>query len=205
MSVLRLEKPSVCPPDGFRYTFPEDGYVARGWTYNDWVMEARNHYHANPVLGPEPRDLEALMEHQLCQTLEVGWCMYDDPSRPRVNTSLTWDDVQAGLKTFARWTLGGCKTVTQTEAERRGEICTRCYMNVNVTGCSACQKVVEEVVGNKKTKSDPALRNCAVCRCFLRAKVHFPMETLDTETSSLQSLYPSHCWLKRGGENYKPD
>jgi len=202
MSVLRLEKPSVCPRDGFRYVFPEDGYVAWAWTYNDWIAAAKAHYHANPELGEEPRDLEARMESQLCQTLDPGWCMYDDPMRPRASTSLTWDDVQRGLKTFAEWTLGGCKSVAQTEADRRAEVCSRCYMNVNVTGCSACQKVVEEIVGNWKSKSDQALKSCAVCKCFLRAKVHFPLETLDIEAASLQSLYPEHCWLKRGGPNF---
>lgn len=199
---LRLVKPSVCPPDGFKYTFPEDGYLAHGWTYTDWVQAARNHYHANPNLT-EPPDLEAQMEHQLCQTLEPGWCMYDDPNRPRVNLGIGWEDVQQGLKTFSAWAIEGRKTTTQAEANRRAEICTRCYMNVNVTGCSTCQKIVEEVVGDKKTPYDGALRNCAVCKCFLRAKVHFPIKLLlDTEREKLQSLYPEHCWLKVGGTNY---
>lgn len=76
-------------------------------------------------------------------------------------------------------------------------------MNTFVSGCSACHKVVSEVVGTKKTRYDYALNSCAVCKCVLKAKVHFPLETLDRETKKLQSLYPEHCWLKKDGENYR--
>jgi hypothetical protein len=205
MSTLRLVKPSECPPDGFRYVFPEDGYIAHAWTHTDWVNDATRHYQVNPGLGAVPPDLVERMEDQLCQTQEPGRCMYDDPNRPRVSTSFGWDDVVQGLTVFKEWLLGGRERVEQVEAERRGEICTRCFMNVNVQGCAGCQKLVAEVSGKLKSKNDFALRSCAVCKCFLKLKVHFPLQLLlDNEDEKLQSLYPSHCWLKRGGENFEP-
>jgi hypothetical protein len=143
------------------------------------------------------------MEHQLCQGLPPGWCLYDDPSRPRPSTSLSWNDVSAGVKTFARWIAGGAKYVQQNEAERRAVICSRCYLNVNVQGCSGCAQLVKEVVGDKKTKHDGSLRSCAVCKCFLKAKVHFPIETLDTQSEKVQSMYPGFCWLNKESENYR--
>lgn len=190
-----------CPQDGYRYVFPDDGYVVHAWTYVDWVQAARNHLQANQK--PIPDTLEADMQHQLCLTLRPGYCLYDDEKRPRPNMSLSWGDVAEGLKTFSRWIASGCQFVVQSEAERRAAICSRCYLNVNVQGCSACQKAVTEVIGDKKTKVDSALRSCAVCKCFLRAKVHFPIETLDTDSSKVQELYPGHCWLNKESENYR--
>lgn len=198
---LALIKRSVCPPNGFRYVFPDDGFVVVAFTHTDWVENARAHLRAN---GREvPLDLEAQMEDQLCRVLEPGWCAFDDPNRPRVSTDLSWDDVKGALATFGRWVRGGCKFASQSEAERRAEICVRCYMNTHIGGCSNCERLVSEVVGKLRTKNDGSLRACAVCRCVLRAKVHFPIETLDTETEKLQALYPEFCWLKKGGENFE--
>lgn len=190
-----------CPPDGFRYVDPVDGYVSHAWTYVDWVNIATAHLQANN--REVPADLGALMQNQLCQSLPPGWCLFDDPNRPRPQVSLSWNDVTGGLATFARWIAGGCKYVPQTEADRRAGVCSKCYLNVNVQGCAGCQKAVQEVVRDKHSRFDNALRSCAVCRCFLRAKVHFPIDTLLKEDESRQELYPSFCWLKKDGENYR--
>src|SRR4029077_7620382 len=168
----RLNNPlGACPPDGFRYVFPEDGYQVHAWTYVDWIDNAKRHLIANNK--QVPADLEAQMQSQLCHALPPGWCEYGDPLAPRPSSILTWDDVASGVKTFSRWIMGGAKYVPQTEAERRAEICSRCYLNVNVQGCTGCQEIVQNVVRNKKTKLDAVLRACAVCKCLLAAKVHF--------------------------------
>lgn len=199
---LRLIDPlrGECPQDGYRYVDPEDGFVVHAWTYVDWVDIARRHLETNN--RPVPGDLGEKMQNQLCQTLRPGLCLYDDPSRPRPSTSLSWNDVAAGIKTFTRWIAKGAKFVDQREAERRAVICSRCYLNVNVQGCSGCQKAVVEITGDRKTKQDSVLRSCAVCKCFLRSKVHFPIETLDTQSDKVQSMYPDFCWLNPNSENY---
>jgi len=190
-----------CPPDGYRYVFPEDGYVVHAWTYTDWVNEAGLHLRAN---GKEiPFDLGEQMEEQMCQTLPPGWCSYDDPNRARPNVSLSWGDFIPALSTFKRWLDSGKETVSQEEADRRALICSRCYLNVNITGCSGCQRLIADVVVAKKSKFDESIRGCAVCKCVLRAKVHFPIKTLDSENEKLQSMYPNHCWLKKDGPNYR--
>lgn len=201
MQLRLINQWGECPQGGYRYVFPDDGYVAHAWTYVDWVQAARNHLLANGKTIPST--LEADMEHQLCLTLRPGYCLYDDEKRPRPNVNLEWNDVMDGLKTFARWVKGGCDYASQEEAERRAAICSRCYLNVHVNGCSQCGKLVTEVVGERKTKLDTSLRNCAVCKCFLRAKVHFPQKVLDTEKPGVQQMYPDFCWLKKDGENYR--
>lgn len=200
MTPLSLINPLVCPPDGFRYVFSEDGYLVHAWTFTDWIQLATNHLLANDV--PVPPDLAGQMQTQLCRTLPPGWCNFDDPLRPRVSTSLDWSAVQQGLATFTRWFLSK-KTVPPQEAERRALVCSRCYLNVQIQGCAGCQRVVEEVVKGHATKYDFALRGCAVCKCVLKAKVHVPQEILDRENTKLQDLYPDFCWLKKGGDNYR--
>jgi hypothetical protein len=191
----------ACPPDGYRYVDPVSGFLAHAWTYVDWIDAQKAHLIANK--REIPATLEADMQNQLCSTLPPGWCLYDDDNRPRPTTSLTWDSVVNGVKTFKRWIAGGMKYVHQKEADRRALICSRCYLNVNVQGCSGCQEIVNEVVGEQHTKHDAALRSCAVCKCFLKAKVHFPIETLDTQSEKVQSMYPGFCWLNKESENYR--
>jgi hypothetical protein len=47
------------------------------------------------------------------------------------------------------------------------------------------------------------LKTCAVCKCFIRAKVHFPMDTLDTQSDKVQGMYPDFCWLNKESPNYR--
>lgn len=200
MTPQSLIKPSVCPPDGFRYVFPSTGYVVHDWTYDAWLEKGRAHVAANKL--PHQESLEQDMNDQLCKTLPPGWCNFDDPARPRVSTSLTWDDVQRGVEVFTGWIKSGMETVSQKEAERRADICSRCYLNVNVQGCSACHQAVKVLALRYKTKHDASLKTCAACRCFLRAKVHFPLSILDKNNPGAQALYPEFCWLKHDGPNY---
>ena len=203
MSRLCLTKKPFgpCPPDGYRFVFPEDGWTAHAWCYTDWIQEAVNHLRAN---GKEvPLDLAEQMEEQLCQGLEPGWCMFDDPNRPRPNLSLGWSDVVGALETFGKWIKGGMQFVSDDEADRRALICSRCFMNTQISGCSGCQKMIKEVMGKCSTRYDYALKACGVCKCVLRAKVHFPIKSLDTQDEKLQQMYPSHCWLKKDGENFR--
>jgi len=190
-----------CPPDGYRYVDPFDGWVCHAWDYRTWVEQEEKHLSAND--REIPLDLGESMQEQLCKTLPPGWCMHDDPNRPRVNSvGLTWQDLARGVETFARWMASGMRYVEKKEAERRALICTRCYFNTHIDGCAGCQKLVAEVTTGKETKYDFSLFGCGVCKCVLKAKVHFPLEILDKENSSLQELYPEHCWLKKGGPNY---
>lgn len=199
LSLINEQGP--CPPNGFRWVDPEDGWVAHAWAYNDWIPLAKSHLSANN--RPIPGDLEEQMQNQLCQTLPPGWCNYDSEQRPRPQVDLGWGDVLGGLATFARWIQSGLQYVPQDEADRRALICSRCYLNVHVEGCGACHKAVAEVTKSRKSKYDFALKACAVCKCLLRAKVHFPLDTLNKNNDNLQPMYPSHCWLKEGGDNYR--
>lgn len=188
------------PPDGYRWKCPECGWLNHTFDYPEWVRAAQNHIRAK---GREPDpDLAQQMEEQLCLTLPPGWCQYDDPNRPRVTLDYEWGDIMKGAQSLSRWFISGMDSVDQSEAERRATICTRCYLNVGLSGCSACAEVVDKLRGSLSTKQDRYLQTCGACRCDLKLKVHFPIEILDKENPGVQQLYPSHCWLKKGGVNY---
>jgi hypothetical protein len=189
----------ACPPDGYRWVDPLDGWISHAWDYGTWVEQALTHYRVNE--RPVPLDLGEQMQEQLCLTLPPGWCNYDLRGSERPSVALDWNDLQKGLRTFAKWIAGGAKYVEQAEADRRALICSRCYLNVNIVGCSGCQKLVREVV-TRSSKYDSFLRGCAVCKCVLSAKIHFPLSILGKEAKSHQDMYPDFCWLKESGENY---
>lgn len=200
MNFLSLSNRAVCPPDGFRYVFPETGWLNHAWDHNTWVAQAEAHVKANN-LTPDIH-LTQKMEEQLCLTLPPGWCNYDDVNRPRPNVQLNWSDILAGIAAFANWFKLGRPTVPQAEADRRAMICSRCYLNVNVSGCTACHAIVQQTIGERKTRHDDHLRACGVCKCLLRAKVHFPIDSLPAAPDN-QAMYPEFCWLKEGGPNYR--
>lgn len=191
------------PPDGYRWKCPECGWFNHTFDYPEWVKAGEKHIREK---GREPDpDFALQMEEQLCLTLPPGWCAYDDPNRPRVTLNYDWADVMRGAQALSGWLLHGSETVDSNEAARRATICTRCYLNVGLSGCSGCAAMVEKLRGSLQTKQDRYLNSCGVCKCDLKLKVHFPISLLDKENPGVQSLYPSHCWLRKDGINYHGD
>lgn len=195
------------PPGFYRYVPPETGVEIMAWDVDSWVRRTRNHLEANNI--PVPIDLQQRMEDQLCQVLPPGWCEFDSPDRPRVDTRLSWGDVESASATFGTWISEGRPLVEQAEAERRARICSTCYLNSRATGCGAsCRALLRTLFGlltNRKTSVDDRLQNCSVCRCMTKLKVHFPLDLIEAnDQRDLQPMFPSFCWLKRGGDNYKP-
>jgi hypothetical protein len=201
----RLKDINTVPPEPvfFRFIHPETGHTSQAQTYQAWLQEAYQHRISNAL--PIPVDFPAQMEDQLCTTLPAGWCAGVDPNRPII-------DMRFGLRQVKDWATAQLKLlvtgfVPQEEAERRAKICAGCPLNINAQGCVGCQDVAglfAKVLGGRKTASDGYLRNCANCRCYLQAMVHFPQEILDRSHVSInQSAWPSFCWNKIGGSDYK--
>lgn len=189
------------PPDGFRYRQPETGKWSISETYDNWVKQAYEHIKGNQL--PMPPNLQQVMEQQLCSTLPPGWCEEFDPNRVEPLTRMHRGDIIEGMKVFSIWFLQGQPFVDQVEAERRAAICANCYLNVQVEGCTSCHKVAEDLTSKVSTSLDSKLQACAVCKCLLRAKVHFPLDILNTTDSDWkQNTYPDFCWLKKDGPNY---
>ena len=192
--MLALQAREV-PPEGFRWTCPDCGWMIQNIDKAEWLYRAQQHVSSNH--GEVPFDLLSKMEDQLCQTLPPGWCLYDDEKRPRPSFALSWDDLKSGLTTFARWATAGFPVVDQAEAERRARICVNCYLNTHVQGCANCHRMVEEILPTHHTPLDPSLRACSVCKCMLKKKIWFDLGVLkDSSSEDHRKMYPSFCWMK---------
>jgi len=102
------------------------------------------------------------------------------------------------MKALGKLMLGLIDFVPQEEADRRAKICGSCYYNVHAEGCSGCAKIASLITGpvaNRHTKYDSMLKVCAVCRCNVVAKVHFPLDQIPTDDRQ-QTLFPDFCWQK---------
>ncbi len=201
--MLKLLKRDVGVPENgnghyFRYRHRETGHWSEAFDWWTWQERIALHRRANnltPITVEESED-------QLCRTLPPGWCKQDSGDMPaNVPTRFGWSQLVEGMKAFAKLAMSGF--VDQSEADRRADICTTCYFNVNPTGCGTCVKMATLITGDvagRTTSEDVNLKACAVCTCALKAMVHFPIQSLGEGN---QDLFPSFCWRKATGENFR--
>lgn len=197
----RLIEPDVVPPDGYRYFQAETRVTIRGGDYRDLFLQVKAHRLANNIpLGPLWQDE---VEDQLCRALPSGFCRQTNPNRDRINvaTRVTWGDIERGTSAMVNWALGGMAYCDQALAEKRADICSRCFYNVQIQercgGCGALVNLVHRAIGGRKTRSDPSLRQCAVCKCSNAVQVHFPIEQLATTVPpEMLKQFPDWCWKK---------
>ena len=200
---LKLRPSNVTPPDKFLFVVPEDGQKIESFDREGWFLKIADHYRWNGYHLPE--DYKAIAENQLCQRLSGDWCEYETGENYMggINVRFGLDDMIAGTRVLASFTLGGMKTVEQSVAEERALTCSRCYMNMPIPGCSACfglLNIIAEVVGNKSTASDASLKQCAICKCSNRAQVFVTGEDLVKGVSPEQREQFSRvefCWKRK--------
>ena len=192
----------------FRYIHPETGHKSWGNDYDSWLIAARDHIRANKLAMPD--DLAATAEDQLCGTLPPHLCLYEQGDPPPTDTRITFEKVLDWVRTVAAKIVSGQSYVEKAESERRAGICVQCPYNVLVVGgCgTGCNKKVAEFftpgMSELKTTQDLRLKSCAVCSCFLRILVHFPIASLkEDDNVERQASLPQFCWRKRGGINFQ--
>lgn len=207
---MQLKNRDISPPDFFRFTHPETGFVSQAIDWYTWQENIAAHRKANKLPPITPEEAEA----QLCETLPPGHCKHapaEKKNRSWVNTRLRFGDIAQGMKAYLALITSGFKTVSQEEADRRARICSGCYLRITPQGCGACVKLSRLITGElarKKTAHDSHLANkaCAVCSCGVQSIVHFPMPLLEqADTPEKQALYPDFCWRQKTGMNYQPD
>lgn len=89
----------------------------------------------------------------------------------------------------------GLKPVDQKDADRRALVCSKCPKNRNMESCASCVATVNAItktlLGSRNTSYDRKLKDCGVCGCNLKQKIHFPLNDGDT------NVYPSFCWVTK--------
>ena len=193
----RLRNPEIVVPDGFRYVDRDTQTVLHAFDYFTWIERINLHRSSNHL----PPITSDVAEDQLCQTLPPDWCEYEKEGGGWVSTRVLWTDVVTLTK--ALWASFRGNYVSQAEAERRAKICASCYLNVSVGGCGACTGLAGIVAQDRSTLVDRLLGSCAVCRCYNRSQIHFPLDILSAHaTPVVQAKYPSFCWQRLDGDNY---
>jgi len=199
---------SVVPGAGsFRFTVPETGYrIDNEHTMKGLLDKVKQHYEDNTI--PLPEDWKEAVEDQLCRQLPSGWCQYTDGSPARsVPQILSAENLIKGVTSLATMVTSSVKGddvfVSQEEANRRAEICSRCYNNINAGFCAGCgtmqrlTSLVAKVKGSRKTPYDRDLQNCGICGCRNEAIVHVNRKVLlSGEKSETTNARPNWCWLK---------
>lgn len=202
----RLLNKSVGPPQlngySFRYTH-SDGHVSKAndwWTWEDMIRK-----HILAMNLRMPADLMGEAEDQLCGTIPAHLSQFEIDDPAPVDVRIETGDVINWIKSVAGLIFSGDGYVSQDEAERRAGICVACPFNVEVVGgCGRCQSLVEAMtpgMSQRSTTQDGRLRSCAICKCFGRVAVHFPIAIL-TDDDKKQAVFPEFCWRKIDGTNY---
>lgn len=193
--VKRLE----CPPDGYRFTHPETGHKSFSLDKRSWLQAIYKYRADNGFPQVDPADCI----DQLCKLLPPGWCAYESGEKPSwyINTRLGVRDVMRGTKAMAQFIIAGAPLVSKEKAAERALVCSRCYFNVPISGCSPCvglSSAILAISGANKTPSDASLRSCAVCACSTKAKVWMPTEIIAKSTTEEQmQRFPDFCWQRQ--------
>lgn len=192
----------------FRFTHSETGHVSASASWRDWKERIYKHREANGL--PIPENMMEVAEDQLCGLLPPEWCKYEAGDKKPVNLRrLGVSDVKRWASAVTARLKSGDDLVSPAEAERRASICVRCPYNLTLPGCAGCSglaklvaKIATPGMANKKTSEDSRLKSCAVCGCFGKIMVHFPLSILSDEDAIMQDSFPEHCWRKIGGINH---
>lgn len=201
---LRLLPLPECPPDKYRYTFPQDGHTVFSFSKSGWFDEIAKHYRRNQYEMPD--DWKEIAEDQLCRLLPPGWCEYPNggPLPPPVDARIQLDDIMRGTKVFVEFVRQGAPLVDRATAEERGRTCAACYMKASIPGCGACVGVanlVAEATGAQGTKADVQLEgtSCLVCKCSSKAQIWMTKEVLRPGvTREMMDQFPAEfCWKRK--------
>lgn len=198
---FRLVNYHHVPPGGWYWLCPEDGTKVIGGSIQDLMVQVEKHC-AAASLDPAPTQAE--VEEQICSRAGGGWCADQDgnPGPNYVKKVLDISQVIQFTKAMLSWFKGGMKHVEQAEAERRAQICVKCPLNQELTGCSSCaMKPLKAAIGlfkgGKSTSLDNGLKFCRACGCTLEVKIWFERDLLreNMAESQLEAL-AENCWLR---------
>lgn len=182
--MLALKQKDTTPPKGWDFQVPDGPLIAAN-TFSDLVLEV---FKYNVEHGIATDNLAAIVEDEICRRKAVRCA----PPRPVANggaRSIGVADVWRFLVTMKEWVKNG-GFVDQSEADRRAEICAGCSRNADVTdgscwGCTNIFGLIEQVIGQRTTRVDHALKNCLVCGCLNRVSCWVPIDVLNKASGPL--------------------
>lgn len=208
----RVIERNTVPPGGWRYLQAETRTWILAPDYDELFSRVKLHREANNV--PLDQFWREKVEDQICQIMPPGTCKKEPGSQlgevRNIIGRVTWDQVYNGTTTFVSWALKKFALVDQALANERGNVCSRCYFNVGVSGtcgsCGALQNLAGAFTRGRVTANDHWLKACAVCACSLRVKVWAPIESIAAGTPNTDlPRYPDFCWIRKEVQEYRKE
>lgn len=195
----RLEYPKRIPwGGGYVINLPEQGLVGQGINFPALLRSVKEWRRANSL--PLGLGLGDELERAVCKIYPVE-CTGAINGKPR-KSRLDLSTVLRGTQVLLAFKLAGSPYVSQEEAERRAEICSRCPWNLEYAkpcggNCGGLKEMVAAIVGDRRTSYDDRLKSCGVCSCINSAHVHMPLEILAkgvSEEMKEQFTTIPGCW-----------
>lgn len=176
-------------------------YIYEG---QEWVFSGRPYQIIQQIASIQQKNNVYEGDDKIWELCNKQWCERD-PKRCMKSDPVVMS--QSAAKTFGNALLSlvknGLKPVPQQLAEKRGRICAyQCNgvsgKNKKLTRCSTCLQAIalttRILIGRRTTPVDTQLNQCAVCRCDLKQKIHYPLNEGD------ENVYPSYCWVTKEKE-----
>lgn len=203
--IRKLPNTTNTPPGGWRYVVPETSWKCG--PFSNWPQLHDNlklHYDSSGYVFPS--DIFDFVEKQICDenTEYCGEAITFMGRFINIATSLrhTFSAAYSCLVALVSNRAGSGERPTQELADQRASVCAVCPENGDIESCNHCNiksinRLVEKLVGARKTTSDSQLKFCKVCHCNLRAKIWTKHEAMWNHMSdSRKEALPDTCWLK---------
>lgn len=197
---MRLRDRSVIHGRGWKALIPETGAILEASSRARLIPLVSAHLRANnlpPMTHPE-EDVDDYICGAMSEKGRARACVFRTEAVPPQSASVGLNDVLE----FARFvSKNGISFVDPEEAARRAAICASCPWNVPMAShCPSCAAYTELVklagllLEDRATPHDALLRNCGVCGCDLKIKVHAAVK----DDYRPGGNYPSWCWQNKG-------
>lgn len=197
--MMKLRNSVDVPPGGWTYFVAETQTTIGADSKNALVNMVVHHMMSNNIFTPP--DLADRIEHQICRRIPPDRCRIRIPKGVELSNRLSLGQIIAGTQTILSWVASGVD-VSQEEADRRSDICSRCDANQDTADCSACgnnqvRDLVALALGSKQTKNHDKLFFCLSCGCALKASVWCPLEIQQKYMpKEINDRLPDDCWKK---------
>lgn len=198
MSLILKDKSRIPGHDWVAYV-PETNATFRSPSRIGLIPIVAAHLRANglpPMLDPE-RDIDSFICAAIPEQQRPKMCVYESAETPPASVRLGVNDV-LGFVDFVM--KNGIHFVEQSEAEHRAAICAACPWNVPLAShcptCMGARTLIEkstDALAGRQTPHDKDLRNCGVCGCFLKLKVHLK----NAPEYRPGRPFPEWCWVTK--------
>jgi len=197
---MRKPKRTDRPPiHGWRYFMADGKAEISGDSLPELKAKVRRYMKINKM--DEPENLDALIDHYVCKQMPESRCegSHEDGEARRVTLSQLCSAVRTYSEIFIQSAKNGSASVkvSENEANRRAEICSKCFHNTSNEGCWSCavkDMMLHLVVNdNDKTRFDDVLYACDICGCPIKALVHLDADIVRKSEKTVRE-YPVWCW-----------